>query len=1035
MKTKLIKHIGLLVSAALSFSAVDTIVLSSDKPVQEVNAATDTWTNNGYQSDEYKYYSGNYYNATNVGDSAVSTGGTTLLSKLNKLIQPSSAYGYSNIWTFNEQYDCYPSNYNGTDSLTGNAYPTTDNTSKRGKMWDMYSDKTWSGSSQRAGSYSVVGDVYNREHSMPKSWFGGSENNQPGTDPNHLFNTDGKVNGLRSNFAFGEVSSANKTWTNGIQGAKATPFGLLGYSKTSGMTSVTVYEPDDAYKGDFARAQMYMATAYYDWNLTQDTNGGYCFTYSNNVSTMKTYYINLLTKWSNQDPVSQKEIDRNNAVYSKQGNRNPFIDHPGWANKIWGGTEYTWGKSSSTPTVNSVTVTPETLSLNLSGTTTGQLTATVSVSGGAAQTVNWSSSNTNVATVSSSGLVTAKAVGTTTITAKSTVDTTKSDTCTVTVSNTVTPSISVSASASSIAVNGTSKLTATTTNVTSPTITWSVTSGSSYVTLSSTSGSSITVTGKAAGSATIKASITVSGTTYSDSKSITVTSSGGGGDEEVFEKATSISEGEYLIVYETGGVAFNGGLSSLDAVSNTISVTISNNEIEATSATKAATFTFAPSSTSYTIKSKSGYYIGATGDSNGLNVSTSTKYTNTITFTDDDANIVGSGGAYLRYNSSSDQARFRYYKSSSYTNQKAIQLYKLTGSSGGSTSEKVLDSISATYTGEAIYVGDTLDQTAFTVTASYTDSTTYPDEIVTTGWTVSGFDSDEAGTNTVTITYEGKTCTVDLTILENDTPVVPTGDDGEASWTASAQGYTDKQVLSGTTSNIYSSNITVTFNKGPASTETQYYTNGTSVRTYGGSNFVVKSTKANIKKIVLTFGSSDGSNTITADSGSYSSGTWICSGTSYATSVKFSIASGSGNRRIAGITVSYYSASNFSQDFLTNITCNGGSTAPSVSNWNSMRDNKYSLLFDADKTTLAGATASESGTVIEKAMARYDFIIGKYNKQSVVYANYISRSGAGIIAHNPLSIDTSTATIIIIVTSMAAITIIGGALILKRKER
>lgn len=1033
MKSKLIKHIGILVSAALSFSAVDTIVLSSDKPVQEVNAATDTWTNNGYQSDEYKYYSGNYYNATNVGDSAVSTGGTTLLSKLNKLIQPSSAYGYSNIWTFNEQYDCYPSNYNGTDSLTGNAYPTTDNTSKRGKMWDMYSDKTWSGSSQRAGSYSVVGDVYNREHSMPKSWFGGSENNQPGTDPNHLFNTDGKVNGLRSNFAFGEVSSANKTWTNGIQGAKATPFGLLGYSKTSGMTSVTVYEPDDAYKGDFARAQMYMATAYYDWNLTQDTNGGYCFTYSNNVSTMKTYYINLLTKWSNQDPVSQKEIDRNNAVYSKQGNRNPFIDHPGWANKIWGGTEYTWGKSSSTPTVNSVTVTPETLSLNLSGTTTGQLTATVSVSGGAAQTVNWSSSNTNVATVSSSGLVTAKAVGTTTITAKSTVDTTKSDTCTVTVSNTVTPSISVSASASSIAVNGTSKLTATTTNVTSPTITWSVTSGSSYVTLSSTSGSSITVTGKAAGSATIKASITVSGTTYSDSKSITVTSSGGGGDEEVFEKATSISEGEYLIVYETGGVAFNGGLSSLDAVSNTISVTISNDKIEATSATKAATFTFAQSNTSYTIKSKLGYYIGATSNSNGLNSSASEAYTNTITFTTDgDANIVGSGGAYLRYNSSSDQARFRYYKSSSYTNQKAIQLYKLTGSSGGSTSEKVLDSISATYTGDDIYVGNTLDQTAFTVTASYTDSTTYPDETVTTGWTVSGFDSSEAGTNTVTITYEGKTCNVDLTIL--DTSVVPTGGDGEATWTASAQGYNDKESVTNDTFDN-NSNISFTCSQATGSNPPKYYVSGSALRLYASNTLVISSTKENIKQIAFTYATTSSIATLTVDTGTYntSTNTWT-SGSTYPSSVTFTLGS-SGQRRISAITVSYYDAGDFSEEFLSTITCDGGKTAPDVFDWEDLRDDKYSKLFDDDKTTLKNATASESGTTIEQAMARYDYIINKYNKSTEVYANYISRLGSGIIAHNPLSIDTSTATIIIIATSMAAITIIGGALILKRKEQ
>ena len=132
--------------------------------------------------------------------------------------------------------------------------------------------------------------------------------------------------------------------------------------------------------------------------------------------------------------------------------------------------------------------------------------------------------------------------------------------------------------------------------------------------------------------------------------------------------------GEYLIVYEDGAVAFNGGLTTLDAVSNTINVTFSNGEIEATDATKAASFTI---NADGHVISKSGYYIGQSSNANGLKSSTSTTYNHTISINDDGTVNLTSGGAYLRYNATSGQYRFRYYKSSSYTSQKAICLYKL----------------------------------------------------------------------------------------------------------------------------------------------------------------------------------------------------------------------------------------------------------------------------------------------------------------------------------------------------------------------
>ena len=137
--------------------------------------------------------------------------------------------------------------------------------------------------------------------------------------------------------------------------------------------------------------------------------------------------------------------------------------------------------------------------------------------------------------------------------------------------------------------------------------------------------------------------------------------------------------GTYLIVNEEKQVAFNGGLTTLDTEGNTISVEITNDTIESNDAIENATFLIIKrqNENNYLIKSKSDKYIGRTTDANELDESTEKEYTNTISIdADGNANIIGSGGAYLRYNATSGQERFRYYKSTSYTSQKAIALYK-----------------------------------------------------------------------------------------------------------------------------------------------------------------------------------------------------------------------------------------------------------------------------------------------------------------------------------------------------------------------
>lgn len=173
-----------------------------------------------------------------------------------------------------------------------------------------------------------------------------------------------------------------------------------------------------------------------------------------------------------------------------------------------------------------------------------------------------------------------------------------------------------------------------------------------------------------------------------------------------YQKVTAtsqVTDGEYLIVYEDGNRAFDGSLETLDAVENVITnLTINNGIIESSDKLNNGTFTY--NATDKTLKSKSGYYIGQTSDANGLSSNTSTTYENAITITENGADVV-SGGAYLRYNKASNQNRFRYYKSSSYTSQEPIQLYKKVSTPAIYTFGETV-SVSVTSAGYATYCSD-----------------------------------------------------------------------------------------------------------------------------------------------------------------------------------------------------------------------------------------------------------------------------------------------------------------------------------------
>lgn len=246
-------------------------------------------------------------------DSAQGKDSVELLVALYNIIKGHTSVSYSSLHT----------HYQSTDKKSN------------GKVWDMYSDIPGGTppyefsftSADQCGNYSGEGDCYNREHSFPQSYFNSASPMQ--SDLFHLYPTDGYVNGKRSNYPFGEVGTA--TWTS-QNGSKLGTCSAPGYSGT-------VFEPIDAYKGDFARTYFYMAARYNNvigsWENNDSQGNSDAILDGTSFPVYETWFLDLMHQWHLQDSVSAKEIARNEAVYAIQNNRNPFIDHPEWVDSIW----------------------------------------------------------------------------------------------------------------------------------------------------------------------------------------------------------------------------------------------------------------------------------------------------------------------------------------------------------------------------------------------------------------------------------------------------------------------------------------------------------------------------------------------------------------------------------------------------------------------------------------------------------------------------------------------------------------------------
>lgn len=244
-------------------------------------------------------------------DPAQGLSGYALKSALSQIITDShNPQAYSTHWSFFEVADVLPN----------------------GKVWDIYANCNFTFGTPTNGGNQDVGtggntecEFFNREHTFPTSWFGNTEPLR--SDIIQILPVDKKVNNERGNLPYAMVGTTAYLSTNGSK---------RGNSATAGVTG-QVFEVIDEYKGDIARIFFYIATRYENdiaaWQTLNPDGDKMLDGSSQRV--FEQWALDLLYQWHLQDPVSDKEIARNNLTYTYQNNRNPFVDNPQWVQQIW----------------------------------------------------------------------------------------------------------------------------------------------------------------------------------------------------------------------------------------------------------------------------------------------------------------------------------------------------------------------------------------------------------------------------------------------------------------------------------------------------------------------------------------------------------------------------------------------------------------------------------------------------------------------------------------------------------------------------
>lgn len=311
---------------------------------------------------------GYYNNATGLSSAALKTALSQIITNGHSL-----NITYNDLWS---------------------AYQTTDRDydyDNDGTILDIYSEFPVGpdnynypyGTSQCSGTSGPEGHCYNREHIIPQSFF--NQGLPMRSDAHFVRATDGKVNGERGDLPFGKVATANYTSQNGSK---------RGLSASAGYSN-TVFEPIDEFKGDVARMIFYFVTRYEN-KMVEFSTGDMLA--KNTYPSLQDWELTQLMAWHIQDPVSAAEIRRNNATYTFQGNRNPFIDHPEYVMQIWGAQ--TPDTENPTAATNLATSNPTSNSIDLTWTAAtdnvGVVSYSVYVNGILKTTVPGTSTSTTV---------------------------------------------------------------------------------------------------------------------------------------------------------------------------------------------------------------------------------------------------------------------------------------------------------------------------------------------------------------------------------------------------------------------------------------------------------------------------------------------------------------------------------------------------------------------------------------------------------------------------------------------------------------
>lgn len=1014
--------------ATLSISAFSCALLFVNKDSVKTNAITlpNTITlNDTSEADIRSYYS--YLDTLPESERR----GTNLLKNLKYILvnNPSNTAKPSRYFTYNQVRSIYnitdrewisspKENISGYDAST-NTIASYSYSSETPNLYYYYRADNFTNphtsNAKVTSSDSKTQTLLNQEHLWsvshgfkPTSSSSSAVENA-GTDLHHLVAGDATVNKWgHSNYTYGNVDvedsdwiNTKTRWDNGDNAILGNKRGTPKYVNPLNESQI-VFEPQDADKGDIARALMYMAARYNHYDGTASsasitepdlelvdysTDESVTITCNGTNGTGKYGILSDLLSWHNTiDPIDTSsnsgyyEVHRNNLIYENyQYTRNPFIDFPSWADYVWGSKKDSGAVSPSTDplysyesVVKPTSFTLNTTSLSLTSGDTFQAQIESITPSDASKSLIWSTSDANVATVSESGSIKAVGVGSCIINAKSSLDNNVSASISISVSGISVTGISLNKTSTNLNVGAEEQLTATISpsDATNKNIVWS-SSDSSIVSVDNG-----LIKALQAGQVTISA--TSEDGNFSATCLVNVSSSTNIKYYEKIESTSSLTDGNYIIACEYASIAFNGGLSQADLFASNNNVSISTyldtttNRIESNATTDGLIFTY--NATKKTLKSASGYYIGTNSSSASISANETTKYQVNITFSAEGDALIASATQSAMVLQVYQSKNFKFYSSS----QKPVQLYKLMdrGSSSGSV-----------------------------VTSSYKLINTLED--VTSGqYVIAALHNN---------TYFG---------LSNTFPAK------EGSVSATALSVSNDSLVGDVSSFVVSivrTNNLVTIS------------NGTTYLSYSGnSTNMIESSKEYSFTISLAnnIGTFNLAETTSGRSLSYStSGNYF---KAYA-SIKANTYLNLELFKYEEVTVAY-TALDFANDFINSVICDANGvnkpTFKSGYSWDKLKS-LYTSLSSSDQSLLQTATAIEySDDIIAKAMYRYDYIVSKYYQSGIdkSFVDFITRNPVLMISNNFDYRITQDNNIVIILSAIFITMSVTGILIIRKRK-